>query len=435
MRIVPISRRRVSSSLFALGALASTGCVTKSNLTDGNSQARSPGTAPSSVAATATVAPASPPAASSPLAAKLPPIMSFDEAVANAGRAVLAAAPLPDGIAVVVIDPLVDGVTGYQSTATRSIQDSITGIAKKDFPRYAVQRITPESLKLQPRVLVGTFTPVNAQMKPAGERDAYRFCLVMGDLKTGKIIAKAVVRSRLDDADATPTAAFGDSPVWSDDPSHQVYIATCQGSDVGDPIKPEYFGGLLAAAVLSEAADAYDEQRYSEALNLYRLAGKTPAGDQLRVYNGIYLCLTKLRRTSAASAAFGDLVDYGLRKKRLAVKFLFRPGSVRLVADNDLSAGYSMWLQQIASKAALGKACFEITGHASPAGPAPMNDRLSLLRAEYIQSQLEDDEPSLKKRTVAVGAGSRENLIGTGRDDATDVLDRRVELKPIEPCA
>jgi outer membrane protein OmpA-like peptidoglycan-associated protein len=64
-----------------------------------------------------------------------------------------------------------------------------------------------------------------------------------------------------------------------------------------------------------------------------------------------------------------------------------------------------------------------------------MNDRLSLLRAEYIHSQLEDDEPSLKKRTVAVGAGSRENLIGTGRDDATDVLDRRVELKPIEPCA
>jgi hypothetical protein len=47
---------------------------------------------------------------------------------------------------------------------------------------------------------------------------------------------------------------------------------------------------------------------------------------------------------------------------------------------------------------------------------------------------LEGDEPSLKKRTVAFGVGSRENLIGTGRDDASDVLDRRVEFKPIEPC-
>jgi hypothetical protein len=30
---------------------------------------------------------------------------------------------------------------------------------------------------------------------------------------------------------------------------------------------------------------------------------------------------------------------------------------------------------------------------------------------------------------------SRENLIGTGRDDASDVLERRVESKPIEPCS
>jgi hypothetical protein len=63
-----------------------------------------------------------------------------------------------------------------------------------------------------------------------------------------------------------------------------------------------------------------------------------------------------------------------------------------------------------------------------------MNDSLSQLRAEYIQSRLEGDEPALKKRTVATGVGSRENLIGTGRDDASDEMDRRVELKPIEPC-
>ena len=63
-----------------------------------------------------------------------------------------------------------------------------------------------------------------------------------------------------------------------------------------------------------------------------------------------------------------------------------------------------------------------------------MNDSLSLLRAEYVQSRLEGDEPLLKKRTVAFGVGSRENLIGTGRDDASDMLDRRVEFKPIEPC-
>jgi outer membrane protein OmpA-like peptidoglycan-associated protein len=333
-----------------------------------------------------------------------------------------------------VIDPLIDGMSGYQSKATQSIQDRIAGIVKNDFPKYTVQRITPESLKQQPRLLVGTFTAVNAQMKTTGEREAYRFCLVMVDLKSGKIVAKSVVRVRIEDADATPTAAFADSPVWTDDPSVQAYIATCQASKVGDPIKPEYFDGLAAAALVSEAGDAYVEGRYAEALDLYTTARKTPAGDQLRVYNGIYLSLTKLGRTDQAAAAFRELVDYGLRKKRLALKFLFRPGSVRFVSDNQFSGSYGMWLQQIAALAVSSRACLQVTGHTSPTGPAAMNDSLSLLRAEYVQSRLEGDAPGLKNRTVATGVGSRENLIGTGRDDASDMLDRRVELKPIEPC-
>ena len=40
------------------------------------------------------------------------------------------------------------------------------------------------------------------------------------------------------------------------------------------------------------------------------------------------------------------------------------------------------------------------------------------------------DAPVLRTRTEVRGRGSREPLIGTGRDDATDVLDRRVEFEP-----
>jgi outer membrane protein OmpA-like peptidoglycan-associated protein len=375
------------------------------------------------------------PAATSPVPPPPPPsVLGFDEAVAKAAHAVFTAAPpAQPNAAVVVIDPLIDGVSGYQSKATQLIQDHITRIVKDDFPRYTINRISPESLKQGPRVLVGTFTAVNAEMKTTGVRDAYRFCLVMGDLSTGKVVAKSVARARIEDVDATPTSVFNDSPVWTADPNIQAYIATCQASKVGDPIKPEYLDGLLTAALVSEAGKAYNESRYVEALDLYRTALKTPAGDQLRVYNGIYLSLNKLGRGDQA-AAFRDLVDYGIRRKRLAVKFLFRPGSVRFATSSQLSSSYDMWLQQIASQTAESKACLQITGHTSPTGSAALNDSLSLLRAEYIQTRLEEDQPLLKKRSVASGVGSRENLVGTGRDDASDELDRRVELKPISPC-
>jgi OmpA family len=422
-RIAPISRRTVNSALLC--ALTA-GC---------NNELPQPHTAPDADSAK----PPAPQAAVSPPAVAAqpppPPILSFDEAVTNATHAVLTAAPAPEAApAMVVIDPLVDGITGYQSSATQSIQDRIVGMMKKDFPQYAAQAITSQSLARQPRFLIGTFTPINAELKSVGPRESYWFCLVMGDLKTGKIVAKSVARARMQDVDATPVAAFGDSPIWTEDPSIQAYIATCKGSKVGDPIRPEYLDGLLAAALVSEAGNAYQEGHYAEALDLYKTARKSPAGEQLRVYNGIYLALTKLRRTSEAAAAFGDLVDYGLLRKRLAVKFLFRPGSVRLVSDSSFSGSYDMWIRQIATRAVADQVCLQVTGHTSPSGTAALNDRLSLLRAEYIQSRLETDQTVLVKRILAAGVGSRENLIGTGRDDASDMLDRRVELQPIEPC-
>jgi outer membrane protein OmpA-like peptidoglycan-associated protein len=419
--------------MIALAGSLAAGCWRAATDTGEGEQASSTAATPVTAAPVPAVLAAPPVAAAIP--PPPPPVLSFEEAVSNAAHAVFKNAPAPTaGDSSVVIDPLVDGVTGYQSKATKSIQDRILGYVKSDFPQYAVHSITTDSLRTQPRVLIGTFTPVNSQMKTTGAREAYRFCLVMADLKQGKIVAKSVARVRIDDADSTPSPMFRDSPVWTDDPSIQAYVSTCQASKVGDPIRPEYYDGLFAAALVSEALNAYEEGHYAEALDLFRTARKSPAGDQLRVYSGIYQSLAMLGRTEESAGAFRDLVDYGIQKKRLAVKFLFRPGSVRLTADSNTN-NYALWLQQIAAQSVSNNVCLQITGHTSPTGPAAMNESLSLLRAEYIQSRLESDQPKLKKRTVAAGAGSRENMIGTGKDDGSDALDRRVELKPIEPCA
>ena len=426
----------VGDSFIALAlALLLSGCAAQGSGTTEASANASAGPAGSEAVSPPTAPPpAVPPPAPTPPPAP-PPVLPFDEAVAKAARGVFTNAPSPaPNVATVVIDPLVDGMSGYQSKATQTIGDRITHIVKSDFPQYAIQEISPDSLKQRPRVLIGTFTPVNAQLKTTGIREAFRFCLVMGDLTTGKIVAKSVARAGFEGVDTTPTTVFDDSPVWTQDPNIQAYIATCQASKVGDPIKPEYLDGLLTAALLTEADNAYNGGRYAEALDLYNTARKSQAGDQLRVYQGVYLSLNKLGRFEQSTLAFRELLDYGFRRKDISVKFLFRPGSVRFLTNRPLSASYGMWLQQIAAETVARKSCLQITGHTSPTGPAGLNDSLSLMRAEYIETRLEEDQPVLKMRLVAAGVGSRENLVGTGRDDASDELDRRVQLKPIDPC-
>lgn len=46
-------------------------------------------------------------------------------------------------------------------------------------------------------------------------------------------------------------------------------------------------------------------------------------------------------------------------------------------------------------------------------------------------SRLAAERPGLAERTRAEGAGAREPLVGTGADDVSDALDRRVEIQPL----
>jgi outer membrane protein OmpA-like peptidoglycan-associated protein len=366
----------------------------------------------------------------------LPPILPFDQAVANAANTVFTAAPA--GSYRVVIDPLVDGVTGYGSRATEGIQAQVTDLVQRQYPRFSIEKFSPDALKDSPLVLVGTFTPVNGQNQTVGPREAYRFCLVLGDLKTGKVVAKGVARSQLTGVDATPTTVFRESPVWTADPATQAYISTCQATKVGDPINKEFLDGLRTASLISQGDQAYNAGQYQSALSLYTAAKTSPAGDQLKAYNGIYLTRWKLNQVPEASTAFGDAIAYGLSRNRLAVKFLFQPGSTQFYQDQQVSGQYPIWLQQIAQRAAQqttkANGCIEVTGHTSRTGSQQINEQLSLQRANYVKGQLERDAPQLSGHLVANGAASSQMMVGTGKDDLSDALDRRVEFKPTPKC-
>ncbi|UCV21676.1 OmpA family protein [Ferribacterium limneticum] len=388
---------------------------------------------PATPAAPAT---SSQPSSSTPPAAP-PPTQAYDKAVLSAATALFKNAKLPaEGMPAqakyaVVIDPLIDGMTGTQSVATQAMGLRLANMMREQYPQFDVKAFSAANVARSPLVLIGTFTGVNAERKTAGPREAYRICLALADLRSGKLVSKGLAFALPDGVDPTPLAFFRDAPAWSEDPATEGYIKTCQGTKAGDPINPLYLDRIIAASLVAEAIAAYDAGRYQEALELYGNALATPAGNQFRVHNGIYLAHWKLGHRQQAAAAFGKIVDYGLEHRRLAVKFLFRPGSTAFVNDPKLSGPYPVWLKTIAQRTSGAGSCLEVTGHTSPTGPEPLNERLSLLRAEFVKARLEGAAPKLAKRMIANGVGSRQTMVGNGRDDASDALDRRVEFKVI----
>jgi tetratricopeptide (TPR) repeat protein len=363
-----------------------------------------------------------------------PPVvpLPFNDAVIRAADALFSSTQLgqpgASGRYTLVIDPLIDNATGAQLAATRSMEASIATLVSDKYKQFDLQPFNTETVAQSPLVLLGSFAGVDKAGKPSVLKDSYRIWLVLADLRSGTIVARGVARALPDGVDIVPTTFFNDSPGWAPDALTQAYLKTCE-SKPGERIDPAYLDGILAAALLGDAIAAYDAGRYREALDLYESALRMPGGDQLRAYNGVYLANWKLGRRDRAAEAFRQIVDYGLGRNRLAVKFLFRRGSTAFFSGHESNAAYDLWLREITRGVIARNVCLEIEGHTSPTGPPLLNDRLSLARAEYVKARLEEDSP-INNRVFAEGRGSREPIVGTGTDDAADALDRRVEFKP-----
>ncbi len=400
------------------------GCTTPASEPSTQAQPSTPATV-AAPAPTVVAAPAPAPAVAAPVVA-----LPHKEAVLLAARELFAKAQLPEGQTFnVVIDPLVDGSTGLQSLATSAVEQQVLTLVKSDFPRFQVKPLNSANLAAAPLVFIGTFTPINLQGKGGGERDAYRVCFALADLKTGKIVSKGFARSQTAGVDATPLPYFQDAPLWVNDAIVEGYIKTCQGTRAGDPINPAYLDKVAAIAGIDEATRAYNAKKYQESLALFTSLLRSAAGDQPRVHTGMYLSNLKLGRREPAMQAFGKIAKQGLDAKRLAVKFNFQPGGASFAKD---ASPYDRWLKELAGQSTLvaknPATCFEVAGHTGRGGSEPMNERISLQRAEYVKQRLVAEKKELSSRISTKGYGSAAALVATGRDDSSDALDRRIEM-------
>ena len=428
--------RRSVAMLALTVAMTVTLTVTMVGCTAPEVKKAGPGMAqvPAAPTASVTVAAPSAPSALKPgsaPAAAVPVALPHRDAINAAARELFEKAQLPAGQKFnVVIDPLVDGATGLQSLGTAAVEKQVVSLVGSDFPNYQIKPLNAANLSAQPLVFIGTFTPINLQGKGAGERDAYRVCFALADLKTGKIVSKGFARSQTAGVDATPLPYFQDAPLWVNDKIVEGYIKTCQGTKAGDPINAAYLDKVSSIAAIDEATKAYNGRKYRESLALFNSVLRNPAGDQPRVHTGVYLSNLKLGRREPAMLAFGKVAQQGMDAKRLAVKFNFSQGGASLAKD---ASPYDRWVKELAiqsSKATASGTCMEVSAHTGRAGSEPLNQRLSLQRAEYVKQRLVTERKDLASKITAKGYGSSEALVATGRDDSSDALDRRIEFKP-----
>jgi outer membrane protein OmpA-like peptidoglycan-associated protein len=324
-----------------------------------------------------------------------------------------------------LVDPLLDAASGQQTEVMHAVEQKIGERVHSDYSQWEILPFRPSNVSQAHYLMAGTLTH-----EEAVPHRKLRLNLSLTELKTGVVVAQTSVLVIEEGLDANPTQYYRDSPVIVRDGSTDAYARTA-AMPSGQKADPEYIERVVTAALISEATSAYNSARYDEALNLYTNAAASPGGEQLRVFNGLYLANWKLGRSDDSEKAFGRIVAYGLANNALGVKILFRPGSTEFWPDPKVSGPYSIWLRQIAREASASKVCLNLVGHTSRTGPEEVNVRLSQQRASYIKQRLEAESPVLSARTRFTGVGWRENLVGIGSDDARDALDRRVEFNVI----
>jgi outer membrane protein OmpA-like peptidoglycan-associated protein len=250
-----------------------------------------------------------------------------------------------------------------------------------------------------------------------------RLQVAMVQSSTGKVLTRITTYLDASQFNAEPTQFYKDAPMYLTDARHRQRVGAM---DTQTPQSLE--GLLLAQSALNEAIAAYEAGKYDEAERGFTKV-RAMATDHRGALSGLYQTFWKTQRRADAEQAFDSLIGTSLDADSIAVKLLFRLGSASFVDTADLANQYRVWLKSIGQVSASKNRCLDVIGHASKSGTAELNDRLSLQRAESVVATIAQTSNDARNRFKASGRGFQETIVGTGANDATDAIDRRVEFK------
>lgn len=301
-----------------------------------------------------------------------------------------------------------DGVIASQLQATQSLFESRPwGIDELARASYAI---------------VPTSEAANEPGAPANTR----LRAVLVDTKSGKVLSRSSAIARADGMTQAPTPFFRDSPVLVRDDFLESHQATLRSAS-GDSVHPRLLQDLRVRAQLARPIDLYNRERYPEALREFKQVASSPQGETLTSQVGIYVAGTQVGAEQDVARASERIVEKGLQSRGVELKIYFRPDSVTPTSKPPFDS--MRLVSAAAQRVASSNQCLTVIGHTSRTGSATYNKTLSLKRAEFIKEQMIRASPASRTRLTAEGRGFDDNLVGTGRDDDTDIADRRVEFR------
>jgi outer membrane protein OmpA-like peptidoglycan-associated protein len=321
----------------------------------------------------------------------------------------------------IVIDPFVDTVSGYPVKINPRISTILSGAIAK---RFAVLGpMVPKKLEISEYVLTGMVTPGESE-KGKG-RDCKVYAAVF-EKSSGVVHAASEVH--IGNFDTTPMDIYKDSPVYLKGKNHDAHVSSAKKKR-NEKVNKGYREKLSSRALTVQGDELYEDKDYGQSFTFYNRASGTPAGRDLEVLNGLFTNLVRQGRLEEAGPVYGNLLRVSIDETSgVASRVTFGPNStVPLAAKAGL---YGIYLKQIAQLVGSVPGCrVKIIGHSSRTGSDTYNDKLSLQRAMYIQTQMASYSKLVAGRTEALGRGIRDNIVGTGADDLSDEIDRRVEFQ------
>lgn len=348
---------------------------------------------------------------------------NFQQAIEDLGQELAEKVPSlsqPEQV-IVPVDEFFSAQSAEVSLAGRAMQKQLSALLAQKLAPLQFAPLSAKNVGKARWVVLASYSALKPEaITQAGTWVRLQVALV--NTATGEALAKAETYLDAKQFDADPARFYKDAPMYLVDARHAEKLAVLSGQK--RPLQQL----IQIQATFADTVSDYEAGKLEDAVKgfseVLKLDSKHPGA-----MTGLYQSNWQLGRKDDAERAFGKLVDAGFDAGTLSFKLLFKVGRSDFIDNADLSAQYRLWLKVVGQESVAKNKCADVNGHASKSGTAEANDRLSLQRAERIVSQMVRASPGARGKFKPNGLGFRETFVGTGADDASDAIDRRVEFK------